>query len=157
RSSQHLVHGSASREAPLQQPTGRGGVAAIDQEPSGVPSLPVLYALCDRDVCEGAGWGLTGLALACVDGRTRLLPVRDKRASSARLLDTVHEILERVRSTGTIVIVNDRADVAGVARAGGVHVGQEDLSPARVRSVVGEAAVVGFSTHTRVQIDRAVA
>ena len=121
-----------------------------------MPSLPALYALCDRDVCEGAGWSLTDFAMACVEGGARLLQVRDKRASSARLLATVFEILDRVRSTGTLVIVNDRADVARIARAAGVHVGQDDLPPARVRSVVGEAAVVGLSTHTHAQIDRAV-
>jgi thiamine-phosphate pyrophosphorylase len=47
--------------------------------------------------------------------------------------------------------VNDRADVARLARAAGVHVGQTDLSPLDVRSVIGPGAIVGLSTHTAEQ------
>ena len=121
-----------------------------------MPPLPALYAVCDWDVCERAGWLLTDFAVACVEGGARLLQVRDKRASSARLLDTVRAIVERVRTAGALVIVNDRADVARLAGADGVHVGQDDLLPAHVRSVVGETAIVGLSTHTRDQFDAAV-
>ena len=53
------------------------------------------------------------------------------------------------------VIVNDRADIARLAGASGVHLGQDDLSPARARQVVGRAAV-GLSTHTPPQIDAAI-
>jgi len=121
-----------------------------------VPSFPALYVICDRNVCDRAGWALTDFAVACVEGGARLLQVRDKRASSAGLLDTVQAILERVRSTGAMVIVNDRADVARLAGASGVHVGQDDLSPASVRPIVSEGALIGLSTHTRPQLDRAV-
>jgi thiamine-phosphate pyrophosphorylase len=54
-----------------------------------------------------------------------------------------------------MVIVNDRADIARLSGAAGVHVGQDDLTPAHVRAVVGPAAIVGLSTHTPGQIDRA--
>ena len=56
-----------------------------------------------------------------------------------------------------MVIVNDRADVAVLAGAAGVHVGQKDLSPADVRRAAGREAIVGLSTHTRDQIVAAVA
>lgn len=55
-----------------------------------------------------------------------------------------------------MVIVNDRADIARLAGADGVHVGQTDLSPADVRRIVGDSAIVGLSTHTREQVDRAL-
>jgi thiamine-phosphate pyrophosphorylase len=51
-----------------------------------------------------------------------------------------------------VVIVNDRPDVARMAGAAGVHVGQDDLRPPAVRAVVGPSAIVGLSTHTREQI-----
>jgi thiamine-phosphate pyrophosphorylase len=51
--------------------------------------------------------------------------------------------------------VNDRADLARLAGAGGVHVGQTDLSPAAVRAVVGPELVVGRSTHTPDQYEAA--
>ncbi len=52
--------------------------------------------------------------------------------------------------------MNDRADVARLSGASGVHVGQDDLAPAAVRTIVGPHAVVGFSTHTEMQIDAGV-
>ncbi len=54
-----------------------------------------------------------------------------------------------------MLIVNDRADIARLAGADGVHVGQDDLSPDAVRAIVGDAAVVGLSTHTVEHIERA--
>ena len=60
------------------------------------------------------------------------------------------------RDRGVRVIVNDRADDAALAPADGVHVGQDDLAVADVRAIVGPASIVGLSTHTREQIDRAI-
>lgn len=54
------------------------------------------------------------------------------------------------------MIVNDRADLAAISRAAGVHIGQDDLSPAAARALVGADAIVGFSTHTLEQIAAAV-
>jgi thiamine-phosphate pyrophosphorylase len=50
------------------------------------------------------------------------------------------------------VIVNDRADIAALSGADGVHVGQDDLPPALVRRLVGDGAIVGLSTHTPEQL-----
>jgi thiamine-phosphate pyrophosphorylase len=54
------------------------------------------------------------------------------------------------------VVVNDRADIARLSGADGVHVGQEDLPPAAVRALVGDVSNVGLSTHTTGQVDAAV-
>jgi thiamine-phosphate pyrophosphorylase len=72
------------------------------------------------------------------------------------MLDTAAAIVAAAQSCGATVIINDRADVAKLAGADGVHVGQDDLAPAAVRALVGAAAIVGLSTHTVEQIDRAV-
>lgn len=56
---------------------------------------------------------------------------------------------------GASVIVNDRADVARLAGADGVHVGQDDLSPEVVRRVI-PAGAIGLSTHTRAQVEEAL-
>ena len=52
--------------------------------------------------------------------------------------------------------MNDRADLARLAGAAGVHVGQEDLPPAAVRAIVGREAIVGLSTHTLDQVRTAM-
>jgi thiamine-phosphate pyrophosphorylase len=55
------------------------------------------------------------------------------------------------------VIVNDRVDLAMMARAAGVHVGQDDLPVATARALLGPEAIVGCSTHTVDQIEGALA
>ena len=96
-----------------------------------------LYVICDADACRRAGWTLIDFASACLDGGARLLQVRAKAEPSGRLLDETLAIVERAAGAAQ-VIVNDRADVARLAGAAGVHVGQEDLSPVEVRSILGE-------------------
>jgi thiamine-phosphate pyrophosphorylase len=115
-----------------------------------------LYVICDADACERAGWTLVDFAAACLDGGARLLQVRAKQASGRSLLDRTCAIVERARAAGAIVVVNDRADVARIAGAAGVHVGQDDLRPEAARAVVGPDAVVGYSTHTADQIRAAI-
>jgi thiamine-phosphate pyrophosphorylase len=58
------------------------------------------------------------------------------------------------RERSAQVVVNDRADIAAMSKSDGVHVGQEDLSVADVRAIVGRSAIVGLSTHTPEQLDR---
>lgn len=115
-----------------------------------------LYVICDADVCERAGWTLADFATACLDGGARLLQVRAKHAAAGWLLDATAEIVSRADRAGAIVVVNDRADIARLAGAGGVHVGQDDLTPASVRAIVGPDAVVGLSTHTSDQLEAAM-
>jgi thiamine-phosphate pyrophosphorylase len=54
------------------------------------------------------------------------------------------------------VVINDRADIARLAGADGVHVGQDDLPATAVRELLGDAAELGLSTHTSEQLERAV-
>jgi thiamine-phosphate pyrophosphorylase len=120
-------------------------------------SLPTLYAVLDVDIAADFGWTVPDLARACVAGGARLLQVRGKRVPSGRLLELVDEVVGHIASTGTLVVVNDRADVARMAHAAGVHVGQDDLSAADARAILGPSALVGLSTHTPKQLDAALA
>lgn len=112
--------------------------------------------ICDADVCQRAGWSLVDFAAACIDGGARLLQVRAKAMGSGVMFDATEGIMARAKPANALVIVNDRADVARAAGAGGVHVGQDDLTPRQARVVVGSEAVVGFSTHTIAQLERAL-
>lgn len=64
-------------------------------------------------------------------------------------------IVARARASGALVIVNDRADIAKLAGADGVHLGQEDLDPASARRLLGGHAVIGMSTHSLDQVHAA--
>jgi thiamine-phosphate pyrophosphorylase len=60
------------------------------------------------------------------------------------------------KGRGAEVLVNDRADVASIAGAAGVHVGQDDLAPPAVRALIGPHRLLGFSTHSTAQLDLAM-
>jgi thiamine-phosphate pyrophosphorylase len=96
------------------------------------------------------------LARACLAGGARLLQLRDKGGSSGVFLSLAEAIVQLARPTDALVIVNDRADIARLSGAGGVHVGQDDLTVADVRSLLGAHAIVGVSTHDEQQIDAAL-
>jgi thiamine-phosphate pyrophosphorylase len=129
----------------------------VDSSPKRSSPLHPLYVICDADACQQAGWSLVDFATAVVDAGARLLQVRAKGAAAGWLFDQTMTIVERARAAGALVIVNDRADVAVMTGAAGVHVGQEDLPPAAARRVVGPSAVLGFSTHTAAQVTAALA
>ena len=118
-------------------------------------SLPGLYAVVDADVASAHGWALVDLAAAVLDGGATLLQVRAKALSSADLLEVSRQVVALAAPFRAAVVVNDRADVAVLAGAAGVHVGQDDLSPAQARAIVGPDALVGVSTHSHDQIAEA--
>jgi thiamine-phosphate pyrophosphorylase len=103
-----------------------------------------------------AGWAPLDLLRAYLDGGATFLQIRAKRLDSGPLLDLCDAAMSLARPYEAMIVVNDRADVARLAGAAGVHVGQDDLPPAHARSVVGPDAIVGMSTHTLEQVDSAV-
>jgi thiamine-phosphate pyrophosphorylase len=106
-------------------------------------------------VARRAGWTVPALAEAYLAGGARFIQIRSKHTSSAVFLRMCEDVVRRARQAGAVVIVNDRADIAKLASADGVHVGQEDLDPASVRSILGSAAIVGLSTHSPDQVQAA--
>jgi thiamine-phosphate pyrophosphorylase len=115
-----------------------------------------LYPILDDAVCAARGVTVNDLALACFRGGARVVQLRVKSGASARFLDLASELTAAARAFDAAVIVNDRADIARIAGAAGVHVGQDDLPPDAVRGVFPDA-VVGLSTHDRSQVDLALA
>jgi thiamine-phosphate pyrophosphorylase len=115
-----------------------------------------LYPIIDTSVCRARGLDPETVADACFAGGARILQLRDKNGSSAAFLSLADRLVQRARVCDARVVVNDRADVARLSGAWGVHVGQEDLYVHDVRRIVGAAAVVGISTHNEPQIDAAL-
>ena len=115
-----------------------------------------LYPLIDTGACEARGENPLGFAAACLRGGARLLQLRVKDGASGAFLELADAIVAAGRPFGATIIVNDRGDIARMAGAGGVHVGQDDLSPDDVRRLVGPL-VIGVSTHDERQVDEALA
>jgi thiamine-phosphate pyrophosphorylase len=116
----------------------------------------ILYAIIDAGLCAARHLDPVAVADACLRGGARLLQLRDKSGTTASLLTLAVRVVSNAHAQGARVIVNDRADVARLSGADGVHVGQDDLSVGDVRAIAGIAAVIGLSTHSHEQIDRAL-
>ena len=113
---------------------------------------PRLYAIVDAGVAARAGWSPPDLAGAYLEGGARLLQLRASGVDAATLLVWCREIVRRATEAGARVIVNDRCDLALMAGADGVHLGQDDLPVDAARGLLGPAAIVGLSTHTAPQV-----
>jgi thiamine-phosphate pyrophosphorylase len=118
--------------------------------------VPSIYPIIDTAVCERHGIEPAALAGACLRGGAAVLQLRQKGGGSARFLDLSRRIVTAAQAFDAAVIVNDRADLAALAGAAGVHVGQEDLSVEDVRRIAGPSIVVGVSTHVPEQVDAAL-
>jgi thiamine-phosphate pyrophosphorylase len=116
--------------------------------------LPRLYVILDATLLNNS---LLDRAQELAATGVRLLQYRDKAASARDLLETSRKLVSSLNSYGSSLIVNDRPDVAALAGAAGVHVGQEDLDAQQARAVVGEELWVGVSTHDLEQFRRAAA
>jgi len=88
------------------------------------------------------------LADAYLAGGARFLQIRAKRSASGAFLQMCEEVVASSRRAGATVIVNDRADIATLSHADGVHLGQDDLDPADARRILGGFATIGLSTHS---------
>ncbi|MEW5975649.1 MAG: thiamine phosphate synthase [Acidobacteriota bacterium] len=77
-----------------------------------------------------------------------LVQLRAKHLSSREFLAQAHRLVELSRPLQLKVVVNDRADIAWLSRADGVHLGQDDLSVEDARTILGPQAIVGISTHS---------
>ena len=114
--------------------------------------LPPLTAIVDAGLAARRGWTVPDLAAAFLDGGARLLQIRAPGAASGALERWCDAVAARAADYGAAVVVNDRADVARLCGAAGVHLGQADLPVEAARKVVGESAIVGLSTHTDEQL-----
>jgi thiamine-phosphate pyrophosphorylase len=116
--------------------------------------LPRLYVILDAALLTVPE---TEYAQKLVDAGVRLLQYRNKSASSRELLESSRRLSSQLAPQGISFVVNDRADIASLADATGVHLGQEDLPVEAARRVIGTEKWVGASTHNLEQFERAAA
>lgn len=81
-------------------------------------------------------------------GGAGMVQLRDKHSSDRLLLEKALYFRARTREAGALFIINDRVDIALLADADGVHVGQQDLPPAELRRIVPEM-LIGISCNSR--------
>ena len=119
-------------------------------------TLPVLYAIVDYQTAVEKGWEVCDLAREYLAGGARLVQVRAPNVASRDYLGWCDRVVRDAADYDAQVIVNDRADIAVMAGAAGVHLGQFDVEPTDVRQRLSSRLLVGLSVHTPKQLEESV-
>ena len=114
-----------------------------------------IYALTDSRLSLGRSTKavVESMLLAGI----RLIQYREKDKSKGEMLQECRMLREMTRAAGCCFIVNDHVDIAMLCDADGVHVGQDDISPADARRLMGPGRIIGVSTHSWPQAEAAIA
>lgn len=113
--------------------------------------LPQLYAITDARL---SGLPHAEQVLRLARGGARLIQLREKQRGAGEFFREAETALKIARRLRVRLIINDRVDVALALGADGVHLGQDDLPPLAARRILGDRALIGFSTHN---VEQAVA
>jgi len=112
-----------------------------------------LYLLASKSSCVASlEWTIREAAA----GGVGLVQLREKDKSDRELLTIAKEVRQVTRDLDVLFIMNDRPDLARLAEADGVHLGQSDLSVTAARTVLGPDALLGVSTHDTTQLQQAI-
>ena len=112
-----------------------------------------VYAILTGSQCAAS---LETTIAAVAEGGVDVIQLREKSLSDRELLARARDMRRWTRRAGVLFIVNDRPDIARLADADGVHLGQDDLSVADARRIAGPDLLVGVSTHSLDQVRAAV-
>lgn len=114
--------------------------------------LDRFYPILDSGLLARAGVDALDLARGLVGAGARLVQYRHKAAYTREAYEQAKAIGRVVQQADGLYVINDRADIALMLGADGVHLGQDDLPPAAVRNIAGSKLIVGFSTHNEQQL-----
>ncbi|MDR2161226.1 MAG: thiamine phosphate synthase [Desulfovibrio sp.] len=117
--------------------------------------LTDLYAITDDDLSLGRS--VERVVSDLLKAGVRIIQYREKRKKAGERLRECRLLRALTREAGACFIVNDHVDIALLAEADGVHLGQEDLPVPETRRLVGEGMLIGLSTHNPSQAAGAVA
>jgi thiamine-phosphate pyrophosphorylase len=107
---------------------------------------PRLYVILDRTA--SAGRDLDTILAQALDGGAEMIQLREKTLPSGDLLALAARLRVRCVAAKVPFIVNDRVDLTTTVGADGVHLGQDDLSPASARMMMPPGKILGLSTHS---------
>lgn len=103
-----------------------------------------LCVLITESLCNGRNW--EQIAAASLLGGADMLQLREKSLDGRELLARASRLAALCHEHNASCIINDRPDIAMLAHADGVHLGQTDLAVQDVRKLAGSSLLVGIST-----------
>ncbi len=114
--------------------------------------LPAFYPILDPQQVALRGLDSMEVARALLGAGAEWLQLRHKGEFTRADYDLAVELGRLVHQAGAQYVINDRVDIALMAGADGVHIGQDDLPPSAVRKIAGDRLFIGFSTHNEAQL-----
>lgn len=114
-----------------------------------------LHVVTDDAVLARADFSARAREVMAAGGTCLALHLRGPRTGGRRMFELASELVGAAGEAGSLLVVNDRLDVALAAGAHGVHLGARGLAPADARAVAGDAVMVGVSVHTPEEADAA--
>jgi thiamine-phosphate pyrophosphorylase len=115
--------------------------------------LPKIYPITNVEI---SGLSHIEQVEQLIKGGAKLIQIREKKATSRDFFEQAKICVEIAKKSDAKILINDRIDIALAVKADGVHLGQDDLSPIYAREILGESAIIGFSTHSVSQAIEAV-
>ena len=109
----------------------------------------------DHSPAGGRDRSLEELVAAAIEGGVSSVQLREKDATTREFVAVARRIKALCASLAVPLIINDRVDVALAVNADGVHLGQDDLSYADARALLGPDAIIGVSVETMDDVARA--
>jgi thiamine-phosphate pyrophosphorylase len=116
-------------------------------------SLPKVYPITDISITKLSHLEQVERLIA---GGVKFIQLRDKNSTPNDFYKAAKAVIDFTRGKDVKIIINDRVDIALVIKADGVHLGQDDLPPENARRILGEKAIIGFSTHNISQAIEAI-
>lgn len=103
------------------------------------------YVVLDRGSCGRKS--LSKVAQECVKAGVKIIQLRDK-TDNVNLFYRNALLIRKITKNKCLFIINDRADIAKLAQADGLHLGQDDLPIEAARKILGPNKIIGKSTHS---------
>jgi thiamine-phosphate pyrophosphorylase len=116
-------------------------------------NIPKVYPITDTAI---SGLRHAEQVEQLIEGGARLIQLREKNMPGRAFYEDALEAVQIAHSHGVKIIINDRVDLALALGADGVHLGQTDMPVEAGRRLLGENAVVGYSTHNVAQVEAAM-
>lgn len=113
--------------------------------------IPALYPITSR---SHTGLSHVEIVSRLIEGGATLIQIREKTASPRDFYHEAKQAVEVAHRQNAKIIINDRVDIAIAVGADGAHLGQDDLPPEHARKLMGDSAIIGYSTHS---IEQAIA
>ncbi|MGH9297693.1 MAG: thiamine phosphate synthase [Acidimicrobiales bacterium] len=107
-------------------------------------------------LCTGDRPDLSEFIAACVRGGVDVVQLREKALFDGELISRARIARETCGELGVPFVLNDRPDLLAETDADGVHVGQDDMTVEKARTVIGENRMLGLSTHDPEQLEQAL-